>query len=109
MQENKRPGIVLAGRPYHADPEINHGIPELIASYNLAVLTEDSIPDTLPAEHPLRVNDQWVYHSRLYRAAEFVRHARRPWSWSSSTPFGCGLDAITADQVSEILEGSGKL
>ena len=108
MQENGRPGIVLAGRPYHADPEINHGIPELIASYNLAVLTEDSIPQNLPPEHPLRVNDQWVYHSRLYQAAEFVR-TRDDLELVQLNSFGCGLDAITADQVSEILEGSGKL
>ena len=105
MQDN---GIVLAGRPYHVDPEINHGIPELIASYNLAVLTEDSLPQTLPPEHPLRVNDQWVYHSRLYRAAEFVR-TRDDLELIQLNSFGCGLDAITADQVSEILEGSGKL
>ena len=108
MQDNGRPGIVLAGRPYHVDPEINHGIPELIASYNLAVLTEDSLPQTLPPEHPLRVNDQWVYHSRLYRAAEFVR-TRDDLELVQLNSFGCGLDAITADQVSEILEGSGKL
>ena len=108
MQDNGRPGIVLAGRPYHVDPEINHGIPELIASYNLAVLTEDSLPQTLPPEHPLRVNDQWVYHSRLYRAAEFVR-TRDDLELIQLNSFGCGLDAITADQVSEILEGSGKL
>ena len=99
---------MLAGRPYHVDPEINHGIPELIASYNLAVLTEDSLPQTLPPEHPLRVNDQWVYHSRLYRAAEFVR-TRDDLELIQLNSFGCGLDAITADQVSEILEGSGKL
>ena len=99
---------MLAGRPYHADPEINHGIPELIASYNLAVLTEDSIPQNLPPEHPLRVNDQWVYHSRLYQAAEFVR-TRDDLELVQLNSFGCGLDAITADQVSEILEGSGKL
>ena len=108
MQDNGRPGIVLAGRPYHVDPEINHGIPELIASYNLAVLTEDSLPQTLPPEDPLRVNDQWVYHSRLYRAAEFVR-TRDDLELIQLNSFGCGLDAITADQVSEILEGSGKL
>ena len=108
MQDNGRPGIVLAGRPYHVDPEINHGIPELIASYNLAVLSEDSLPQTLPPEHPLRVNDQWVYHSRLYRAAEFVR-TRDDLELIQLNSFGCGLDAITAEQVSEILEGSGKL
>lgn len=72
------------------------------------MLTEDSLPQTLPPEHPLRVNDQWVYHSRLYRAAEFVR-TRDDLELIQLNSFGCGLDAITADQVSEILEGSGKL
>ena len=108
MEENHRKGIVLAGRPYHVDPEINHGMPELIASYGLAVLTEDSIPASFHGEHPLRVSDQWVYHSRLYRAAEFVR-TRDDLELIQLNSFGCGLDAITADQVSEILEGSGKL
>ena len=94
MQDNGRPGIVLAGRPYHVDPEINHGIPELIASYNLAVLTEDSLPQTLPPEHPLRVNDQWVYHSRLYRAAEFVR-TRDDLELIQLNSFGCGPVSYT--------------
>ncbi|MGN0779715.1 MAG: acyl-CoA dehydratase activase-related protein, partial [Aristaeellaceae bacterium] len=108
MQAHHRRGIVLAGRPYHIDPEINHGIPELVASYGLAVLTEDSIPEDFPAEHPLRVTDQWVYHSRLYRAAEFVR-TREDIELIQLNSFGCGLDAVTTDQVCEILEGSGKL
>ena len=108
MQQNGRRGIVLAGRPYHIDPEINHGIPELVASYGLAVLTEDSIPADFPSEHPLRVTDQWVYHSRLYRAAEFVR-TREDLELIQLNSFGCGLDAVTTDQVCEILEGSGKL
>ncbi len=101
-------GIVLAGRPYHIDPEINHGIPELIASYGLAVLTEDSLPIEAPKERALRVVDQWVYHSRLYRAAEFVRD-RENLELLQLNSFGCGLDAVTTDQVSEILEGAGKL
>ncbi len=101
-------GIVLAGRPYHIDPEINHGIPELIASYGLAVLTEDSLPIEAPKERSLRVVDQWVYHSRLYRAAEFVRD-RENLELLQLNSFGCGLDAVTTDQVSEILEGAGKL
>ena len=100
-------GIVLAGRPYHIDPEINHGIPELIASYGLTVFTEDSLPveDTLP---PLRVVDQWVYHSRLYKAAQFVAQ-RDDLELVQLNSFGCGLDAVTTDQVSEILEKSNKL
>ena len=100
-------GIVLAGRPYHIDPEINHGIPELIASYGLTVFTEDSLPveDTLP---PLRVVDQWVYHSRLYKAAAFVAQ-RDDLELVQLNSFGCGLDAVTTDQVAEILEKSNKL
>lgn len=108
MNENNRPGIVLAGRPYHIDPEINHGIPEMIASYNMAVLTEDSLPIDFTPDNPLRVNDQWVYHSRLYAAAEFVR-SRNDLELIQLNSFGCGLDAVTTDQVSEILEGSNKL
>ncbi len=101
-------GIVLAGRPYHIDPEINHGIPELIASYGLAVLTEDSLPLGSAPTRSLRVVDQWVYHSRLYNAAEFVcRHENLELIQLNS--FGCGLDAVTTDQVNEILEASGKL
>ena len=107
MRTNGGRGIVLAGRPYHIDPEINHGIPELISSYGLTVFTEDSLPvdDTLP---PLRVVDQWVYHSRLYKAARFVAQ-RDDLELVQLNSFGCGLDAVTTDQVSEILEKSNKL
>ena len=73
LKETGRRGIVLAGRPYHVDPEINHGIPELITSYGIAVLTEDSISHLQPVERPLIVMDQWMYHSRLYAAANYVR------------------------------------
>ncbi|MFQ7582563.1 MAG: acyl-CoA dehydratase activase-related protein [Pilosibacter sp.] len=73
MEENDRHGIVLAGRPYHVDPEINHGIPELITSYGFAVLTEDSISHLGEIERPLVVTDQWMYHTRLYRAASYVK------------------------------------
>ncbi len=65
-------GIVLAGRPYHVDPQINHGIPELITGLGLAVFTEDSIIDAPLVQRPLRVRDQWAYHTRLYEAAAFV-------------------------------------
>ncbi len=108
MEREGRAGIVLAGRPYHIDPEINHGIPELIASYGLDVFTEDSLPIDFIPERPLRVVDQWVYHSRLYAAAEFVRK-RDDLELIQLNSFGCGLDAVTTDQVSEILEGSNKL
>ncbi len=105
---NGKRGIVLAGRPYHVDPEINHGIPELIASYDLAVLTEDSLPLDFDPQRPIRVVDQWVYHSRLYSAAEFVAQ-RDDLELIQLNSFGCGLDAVTTDQVNEILEGCGKL
>ena len=72
LKRNNKKGIVLAGRPYHIDPEINHGIPDMIKSYGFAVLTEDSISHLGKVERPIRVVDQWVYHSRLYRAATFV-------------------------------------
>lgn len=101
-------GIVLAGRPYHVDPELNHGIPELICSYGLTVFSEDSLPVDFTPRRPVRVNDQWVYHSRLYTAAEFVS-GRDDLELVQLNSFGCGLDAVTTDQVSEILEGSNKL
>ena len=98
-------GIVLAGRPYHLDPEINHGIPEVIIGLGMAVLTEDSIVDAR-LERPLRVLDQWSYHSRLYEAA--ARVGDEPdLEMVQLNSFGCGVDAITADQVQEILEGRG--
>ncbi len=100
--------IVIAGRPYHCDPEINHGIPQMVSSYGFNVLTEDSVPESVKVERPLRVTDQWSYHSRLYRAAEFVRH-RDDAELLQLNSFGCGLDAVTTDQVAEILEASGKL
>ncbi len=108
MQEENKCGIVLAGRPYHIDPEINHGIPELISSYGLTVFSEDSLPVKPDKARELRVVDQWVYHSRLYSAAEFVRE-RNDLELIQLTSFGCGLDAVTADQVNEILDDSNKL
>ena len=108
MEEKGGRGIVLAGRPYHIDPEINHGIPELITSYGLTVFTEDSLPIDFQPARPLRVVDQWVYHSRLYSAAEFAA-GRNDLELIQLNSFGCGLDAVTTDQVSEILEKSNKL
>ena len=108
MERRHGRGIVLAGRPYHIDPEINHGIPELIASYGFDVFTEDSLPIDFEPERPLRVVDQWVYHSRLYTAAEFVSK-RNDLELVQLNSFGCGLDAVTTDQVSEILEKNNKL
>jgi len=101
-------GIVLAGRPYHIDPEVNHGIPELINSYNIAVLTEDSISHLHPVERPLNVMDQWMYHSRLYAAANYVK-TKENLDLIQLNSFGCGLDAVTTDQVADILTGSDKI
>lgn len=108
MEREGKCGIVLAGRPYHIDPEINHGIPELISSYGLAVFSEDSLPVDHQSGRVLRVVDQWAYHSRLYSAAEFVRQ-RDDMELIQLNSFGCGLDAVTTDEVSEILSGSNKL
>ncbi len=101
-------GIVLAGRPYHMDPEVNHGIPELINSYQIAVLTEDSISHLHPVERPLNVMDQWMYHSRLYGAANYVKTVDNL-DLIQLNSFGCGLDAVTTDQVADILNSSDKI
>jgi Uncharacterized protein conserved in bacteria len=108
MDEHNIRGIVLAGRPYHADPEIHHGIPELITSYGIAVLTEDSISHLKEIERPTIVNDQWMYHSRLYAAATYVK-TRDNLDLIQLNSFGCGLDAVTTDQVSDILSDSDKI
>ena len=108
MEETGRRGIVLASRPYHVDPEINHGIPEMINSYGLAVLTEDSVSHLADVERPLIVSDQWMYHSRLYKAANFVK-TRDDLDLIQLNSFGCGLDAVTTDCVSDILTKSGKI
>ena len=108
LNETGNRGIVLAGRPYHIDPEVNHGLPELITSYNIAVLTEDSVSHLNPAEHPLNVMDQWMYHSRLYAAANYVKTTENL-DLIQLNSFGCGLDAVTTDQVAEILTNSDKI
>ncbi len=108
LEENNLKGIVLAGRPYHVDPEINHGIDTLITSLGLSVLTEDSVSDKTEAKRPIRVVDQWVYHARLYAAADFVgKHDCLELVQLNS--FGCGVDAVTTDQVEEILTSFGKM
>ncbi len=108
LKANKKRGIVLAGRPYHIDPEINHGIPELITSYGIAVLTEDSISHLHKIERPLIVMDQWMYHSRMYAAASYVKTTDNL-DLIQLNSFGCGLDAVTTDCVSDILTNSGKI
>ena len=108
MEENNLKGIVLAGRPYHVDPEVNHGIDTLITSLGLCVLTEDSISNLTEAKRPLRVVDQWVFHARLYAAADFVgKHDNLELVQLNS--FGCGVDAVTTDQVEEILTSYEKM
>ncbi|URZ00063.1 2-hydroxyacyl-CoA dehydratase [Clostridium felsineum] len=108
LKKTGKKGIVLSGRPYHIDPEINHGIPELINSFDMAVLTEDSIAHLGEVERPLRIVDQWVYHSRLYAAASFIAREDNL-ELVQLNSFGCGLDAVTTDQVEEILDQYGKI
>ena len=108
LKDTGKHGIVLAGRPYHIDPEINHGIADMITSYGFAVLTEDSVSHLGQVERPLVVTDQWMYHSRLYAAATFVK-TQDNLDLVQLNSFGCGLDAVTTDQVSDILTRSGKI
>jgi len=96
-------GIVLAGRPYHLDPEINHGIAEMIQSYGLAVLSEDVIYQLHVEPEKLQIMNQWSYHARLYHAASYVA-AHENLTLIQLSSFGCGLDAITIGQVKEIME-----
>ncbi|MCI5951739.1 MAG: 2-hydroxyacyl-CoA dehydratase [Anaerostipes sp.] len=108
LAETGNTGIVLCGRPYHIDPEINHGIPELITSYGIAVLSEDSISHLGHVERPLIVSDQWMYHSRLYAAANYAK-AHKQLEVIQLNSFGCGLDAVTTDCVNDILTKSGRI
>ncbi len=108
LKASGRKGIVLAGRPYHVDPEIHHGIPELINSFGVAVLTEDSISHLGEIDRPTIAIDQWMYHSRLYAAASYVR-TQPNLELIQLNSFGCGLDAVTTDQVNDILTKSGKI
>ena len=110
LAEHGVKGIVLAGRPYHVDPEVNHGIPSLINGLGMGVLTEDAVIDAAAPvlTRPIRVRDQWAYHTRLYEAAAVV--GRQPdLHLVQLNSFGCGVDAITTDQVQEILEQAGEV
>ncbi len=98
--------IVLSGRPYHVDGEINHGIDKLITNFGVALITEDSVSEKIGAVHP-SVLDQWTYHSRLYRAAQYVT-TQPDMDLVQLVSFGCGVDAITTDEVRSILEKGGK-
>ena len=109
VNENKLNAIVLAGRPYHVDPEINHGIPELIEGMRIPVLSEDAIAYNIEdIDSNVRVLDQWSYHARLYRAAEYVA-GNENLQLIQLNSFGCGLDAVTTDQVQDLLEAHGKI
>ena len=107
-REHGKKIIVLSGRPYHLDTEINHGINKMILSYDMVVVSEDSICNNARLPRPIRVLDQWVYHSRLYKAANVVGTMDDA-ELVQLNSFGCGVDAVTTDEVEEILENSGKL
>jgi len=107
--EDGTPIIVLAGRPYHIDPEINHGIPELINELGAIVISEDGISDIVPKSR-LGVLDQWTYHSRMYAAARYIAEAEDDTiNLIQLVSFGCGVDAVTTDEVRSILERNGKI
>ena len=108
MEDNDVKGIILSGRPYHIDPEINHGIDSVITSLGMAVLTEDSVADKVKIARNIRVLDQWMFHSRLYRAAVFAGE-RDDVELVQLFSFGCGLDAVTTDEVNELLDENNKL
>ncbi|MDR1799417.1 MAG: acyl-CoA dehydratase activase-related protein, partial [Bifidobacteriaceae bacterium] len=108
MRRTGTRGIVLAGRPYHVDPEVHHGIPELINSLGMAVLSEDAIDHLGEVERPLRVRDQWAYHTRLYAAADAAARIDGL-EVVQLNSFGCGLDAITTDAVADILKAKGQV
>ncbi|ERJ13409.1 2-hydroxyacyl-CoA dehydratase [Haloplasma contractile] len=108
INKHNKKAIILAGRPYHIDPEIHHGIPEMINTLGMAVLTEDSVAHLNLVKRPLRVVDQWSYHTRLYNAASFAS-TRQDVELVQLNSFGCGLDAVTTDQVEEILSEKSKI
>jgi predicted CoA-substrate-specific enzyme activase len=108
LERTGKTGIVLAGRPYHIDPEINHGIPELLCGFGYAVLSEDSVAHLGRPARPLEVVDQWAYHTRLYAAATFAG-MRKDLELVQLNSFGCGLDAITTDEVQRITHSFGRV
>lgn len=108
ITKNNKKAIVLAGRPYHVDQEINHGIDKLITSTDMAVLTEDSVAHFVKMQRPIRVHDQWMYHSRLYKAA-ILAGRNTNIEIVQLNSFGCGLDAVTTDQVEEIMTKNNNL
>ena len=107
-REQGKPLIVLAGRPYHIDPEINHGIDRLITGMGMAIVSEDALRGLTDAPPKVQVLNQWTYHSRLYAAAEYVSR-QKDMQFVQLVSFGCGCDAITADECRRILEEHGKI
>ena len=101
------PVLVLCGRPYHMDPEINHGINDLITSYGFYLVTEDAVA-YLEDKAPRHVLNQWTYHARMYNAARYVC-TQPDMEVIQLVSFGCGIDAITGDEMRSILESGGKL
>ena len=108
MRDHHKKGIILSGRPYHIDPEINHGIDEVIIQQDMVVLSEDSVSWKVKTARPVRILDQWVYHSRLYKAAIYAGQ-RDDVEVIQLNSFGCGLDAVTTDEVDELLTQNNKL
>ena len=104
---NKQRIIVLAGRPYHVDPQVNHGIDKMIADFGICVITEESISH-LNEKFPVNVLNQWTYHSRLYSAAKICSNSS-DMNLVQLVSFGCGLDAVTTDECREIIEEKGKI
>ncbi len=106
-RENDKPIMVVAGRPYHMDPEINHGINDLITSFGFVLVTEDAVSDKMDKQ-PRTVLNQWTYHARMYNAARYVC-TQDDMELIQLVSFGCGVDAITGDEMRSILEKGGKL
>ena len=106
-RKEERPILIVAGRPYHMDPEINHGINDLITSYGFVLITEDSVA-YLEDKAPRHVLNQWTYHARMYNAARYAC-TQPDMEVIQLVSFGCGIDAITGDEMRSILEDGGKL
>lgn len=106
-REKKQQIIVLAGRPYHVDPQVNHGIDKLINGFDVAVVTEESISHLVP-KFKVGVLNQWTYHARLYAAAKYCT-TQKDMNLVQLVSFGCGLDAVTTDECKSILENHGKI
>jgi predicted nucleotide-binding protein (sugar kinase/HSP70/actin superfamily) len=105
--EHNKNLILLAGRPYHVDPEIHHGIPQMLRTLGCVVVSEDSL-NTFADQKKVNVLNQWTYHTRLYDSAKYISNFKNA-NLVQLISFGCGLDAITSDEVKDILQKNGKL